>query len=324
MTTVIINNGSGYIKFGLNNQNVPTLRAPCLLTNNYENPHSQMPIRNGTVYDWDSLSSIWETLLSKHKIKPEEFKLLLTLPLPNFSKNKLYEILFEYFNFKSVYIGDPKCLTLYSSGRTTGLIYDCGHHLTQINPVYQGYHLDTQSKIINFGGRDLDDYLLNKITNSSHSSRKITYEELHKFKHQLNKQSTNKYQLPDGHTIMTSENDFSLSEILLKPSVIGKDIQNCGLQITDTIKSCDLNTRHDLQNNIILSGGTTLVSNFEHKLNLYLSSSLDRNVKVIHHPNQQYIEWMGGSIVSELSFFEDLSITRNDYLFDNKKNLYIQ
>ena len=51
MTTVIINNGSGYIKFGLNNQNVPTLNTPGLLTNNYENQLSQVPIRNGTVYD---------------------------------------------------------------------------------------------------------------------------------------------------------------------------------------------------------------------------------------------------------------------------------
>ena len=324
MSTVIINNGSGYIKFGLNNQNVPTLNTPDLLTNNYENPLSQVPIRNGTVYDWDSLTSIWETLLSKHKIKPEEFKLLITLPLPNFSKNKLYEILFEYFNFKSVYIGDPKCLTLYSSGRTTGLIYDCGHHLTQINPVYQGYHLDTQSKIINFGGQDLDDYLLNKITSSSHSSQKISYEELHKFKHQLNNQSTNKYQLPDGHTIMTSENDFSLLEILLKPSLIGKDIQNCGLQIADTIKSCDLNTRHDLQNNIILSGGTTLVSNFDSQLNQYLSRYLNKNIKVISYPDRQLLQWNGASIVSELSFFDNISISRNNYYFDNKKNLYIQ
>ena len=116
---------------------------------------------------------------------------------------------------------------------------------------------------------------------------------LHKFKHQLNNQSTNKYQLPDGHTIMTSENDFSLLEILLKPNLIGKDIQNCGLQIADTIKSCDLNTRHDLQNNIILSGGTTLVSNFDSQLNQYLSRYLNKNIKVISCLTDNYYNGMG-------------------------------
>lgn len=324
MTTLIINNGSGYIKFGKSNYNTPTYNNPCLLPEDSKNSLSQGPIRNGTVYDWDSLITIWESLITNSNITTEESKLLVTLPLPNFSKSKLYEIMFEYFNFKSVYIGDPNCLTLYSSGRTTGLIYDCGHHLTQINPIFEGYHIDTQSKIINFGGQDLDDYLLSRITNSGHLSKTLSYQELHKIKGQFNNQSCNKYQLPDGQVIMTNESEFSLLEILFKPSLIGKDIRDCGLQIAETIKSCDLNTRNQLQNNVIISGGTTLINNFEVELNQYLSKYLNKNIKVISHSNRQLLQWNGGSIISELSIFDDLSISRNEYHLDNKKNLYIQ
>ena len=271
MNTLIINNGSGYIKFGQNNYDTPTFNNPCLMPENFKPPLSQGPIRNGTVYDWDSLTTIWESLITKSNITPEEYRLLITLPL--------YEIMFEYFNFKSVYIGDPNCLTLYSSGRTSGLIYDCGHHLTQINPVYEGYHLHTQSRIINFGGQDLDDYLLNRIKNSGILNKKISYQELHKFKHQLNHQSPTKYQLPDGQIIMTDKIDISMSELLFKPSLLGKDIKNCGLQIAETIKSCDLNTRNQLQNNVILSGGTTLVNKFSVQLNQCLSAYLNKFLK---------------------------------------------
>lgn len=315
METLIINNGGGYIKSGLSNDVEPTLNIPCLLPDSHENDNFKGPIRNGTVYDWDSLTTIWESVISNTGVTPEEQSLLITLPLQNFSKKKLYEILFEYFNFKSVCIGEPNCLTLYGSARTTGLIYDCGHHLTQINPVFEGYHLDTYSKIINLGGQDIDDYLLNKFKISG--PNKTSYLDLHKFKHQLNHQSPTKYKLPDGYTITLD--DFGITDILFKPSLIGKEIKGCQFLIGETINSCDLNVREQLRNNIILSGGTTLVNNFEERLNEKMSTFFNNNIKVITHSNQQYLQWQGGSIISQLSLFRELSLRRSEYNFDNKR-----
>ena len=316
MDTLIINNGSGYIKSGLSHLNEPNVIIPCLETNNLESSDFKEPIRNGTVCDWDSLTTIWESIISITGVSPEEQGLLITLPLQNFSKSKLYEIMFEYFNFKSVYIGEPNCLTLYGTARTTGLIYDCGHHLTQINPIFEGYHLDTESRIINLGGRDIDNYLLKKIKvlNIPYKSSSL---EVHRFKHQLNSQSPTKYQLPDGQSI-TLDN-FEISEILFKPSLIGKEIKGCQFLIGETINSCDLNVREQLKNNIILSGGTTLINNFKEKLNESISTFFNNNIKVIAHSNQQYLQWKGGSIISQLSVLRNLSVNKNDYNFNNKR-----
>ena len=316
MDTLIINNGSGYIKSGLSHLNEPNVVVPCFETNNFENSDLKGPIKNGTVCDWDSLTNIWESIISITDITPQEQGLLITLPLQNFSKSKLYEIMFEYFNFKSVYIGEPNCLTLYGTARTTGLIYDCGHHLSQINPIFEGYHLDTESRIINLGGKDIDDYLLKKIKGLNIPSMS-SYLEFHKFKHQINCRSPTKYQLPDGHLI-TLDN-FRMSEILLNPSLIGKEVKGCQFLIGDTINSCDLNVREQLKNNIILSGGTTLIKNFKERLNESISIFFNNNIKVITHSNQQYLQWKGGSIISQLSLYKHLSVSKSDYNFNNKR-----
>ena len=316
MDTLIINNGSGYIKSGLGHLNEPNVNIPNFETDNFENFNFKGPIKNGIVCDWDSLTTIWESVISINDVIPEEQGLLVTLPLQNFSKSKLYEIMFEYFNFKSVYIGEPNCLTLYGSARTTGLIYDCGHHLTQINPIFEGYHLDTESRIINLGGQDIDNYLINKIKDLN-ISYKSSYGELHKFKHQLNSHSATKYQLPDGNLI-TLDN-LGISDIVFKPSLIGKEIKGCQFLIGETINSCDLNVREQLKNNIILSGGTTLIKNFKDKLNENISTFFNKNIKVITNSNQQYLQWRGGSIISQLSLFRNLSVSKSDYNFNNKR-----
>lgn len=324
MDTLIINNGSGYIKWGLNNNIYPTLNIPNLSLSKDDKKHSKCPIINGIVSDWDKLSDLWESSLITSNIKSEEHRLLISLPLSYFDKEKLYEILFEYFNFKSVYIGDPNCLTLYSTGRTTGLIYDCGHHLTQINPVFEGYHLDTNSRLINLGGYDIDQFLINQIQNSGISLPSLSYTELHTLKHTLNKHSITSFQLPDGQSIQCGQlKKQDLTEILFNPLMIGKDIKDCGYNILETIQQCDLNVRNQLRNNIILSGGTTLLGNFQKRLTQSLSAYSSTKIKIIKQPNQHYLQWQGGSIISQLSIFNQLSVTKNDfYELKNTKDKY--
>ena len=144
-----------------------------------------------------------------------------------------------------------------------------------------------------------------------------SYLEFHKFKHQFNCPSPTKYQLPDGNLI-TLDN-FRMSEILLNPSLIGKEIKGCQFLIGDTINSCDLNVREQLKNNIILSGGTTLIKNFKERLNESISIFFNNNIKVITHSNQQYLQWKGGSIISQLSLYRNLSVSKSDYNFNNKR-----
>lgn len=51
------------------------------------------------------------------------------------------EIMFEKFNVPSFYLSVQAVLSLYSSGRTTGLVLDAGDGVSHTVPIYEGYAL---------------------------------------------------------------------------------------------------------------------------------------------------------------------------------------
>jgi actin len=51
------------------------------------------------------------------------------------------EIMFEKFEVPAFYIANPGVLSLYSSGKTTGLVLESGEGVTHTVPIYEGYPL---------------------------------------------------------------------------------------------------------------------------------------------------------------------------------------
>ena len=51
------------------------------------------------------------------------------------------EIMFEKFEVPAFYISNPGVLSLYSSGKTTGLVLESGEGVTHTVPIYEGYPL---------------------------------------------------------------------------------------------------------------------------------------------------------------------------------------
>ena len=79
------------------------------------------------------------------------------------------EIMFETFQVPSFYLAIQAVLSLYSSGKTTGLVLDAGDGVTHTVPIYEGYALPHAIERNDLAGRDLTEYL-KKLLNEEGSS----------------------------------------------------------------------------------------------------------------------------------------------------------
>lgn len=86
------------------------------------------------------------------------------------------EIMFEKFDVPAYYLAIQAVLSLYSSGRTTGLVLDAGDGVTHTVPIYEGYALPHAIERNDLAGRDLTEYLrklLNEVGLNFSSSAEI-------------------------------------------------------------------------------------------------------------------------------------------------------
>jgi len=356
---LVIDNGTGYVKCGFAADESPIAMFPTVIGRpkfrsampmpgmgpvTYVGDEAkrkkgiltlQYPVDHGMIVDFNNMEAIWQhTFMNEMRIDPTEHPILLVEPVQTPAENseRCAEIMFEKFQFPGFYVSSQTALAMYSAGKTTGIVLDCGDGVCHCVPIVNGVPIKYAASRLEVAGRDVTTYITKLLAedgiflNSTSSERDIANDLKEKlcyvaldYESELRRQRSEiraAYTMPDGNVSYATKARFMAPEILFNPSLVGKDTSGVSKMIIDCLEQVEEGQKAALVSNILLVGGSSQYQGFAERMSVELERllphSLHAHVTVPQH--SQIFAWHGGAqLGADHAAFCDMCISKAQY-----------
>lgn len=258
---IVIDAGPAMVRIGFSGEDKPSAEFPAVV--GYASDGSiacigEEAVKSGTKYklvypvsakgvvDWKGAKALYAGAFKKLGVSPEGHAVMATEQAGESKANRetFMKMLFDEFKAGSCYLSNSSVLSLYASGRTTGVVLTSEGNTVSAVPVYEGYVL--QNAVVR--------------------TKAVGYQK-------------------DARPLLRA------------------------------IEKCDADIQGDLYGNIILAGTGTLNKNYKVVMQIVANAVVPdkMNAKVIASPERATSVWIGGSILTSLSTFEEMWVTLDEY-----------
>jgi actin len=223
------------------------------------------------------MEKLWHNLVDNSGVAIDNTSVLIIESVKStlIDRSHWAELLFNTFHVPSICFGNSASLSVLASGRTTGVAVEVGSGITATVPVFEGLVLKHATVTMEHAGQDIS-INLRRLFNERNiqidlNSAKIIKEKLAHTQGYRNKDLDHtvkeyvSFCLPDGNDVNVETKVFRDSTDSL---FVNNKIATGGLvsQLHESIILCDDSLKRDLTQNIITSGGTSMIPGFGDRL----------------------------------------------------------
>ena len=326
-----------------------------------------MPVKNGQVHDIENMKHIWDHCFSEEILNiptnedRDECKVIITHPgEPNQNQqSKVFEELFETYNFSAAQSRLQAKMALFGRGQGESAIsLDMGAGVCHVTPMIMfssvGLGPDVQLNL-NLAGRDITYGLKENLRKSGYtfadsSDFKTLGEIKEKFAYvaydyeqemKLANETTAlnaTYHCPKGkrytfgNKVHLSRERFMCTEPLFRPELVAREELGISEMVHNVIKNCPIDAKKKLWENIVLSGGTSMMAGLANRLEkelkqLYITDILKSNdpkalekrnikIKVYDYPDREFMVYNGAA--------QFVNVVKDDRLYWVSKEEYAE
>ncbi|OQR98367.1 actin-like protein [Achlya hypogyna] len=255
-------------------------------------------------------------------------------------RETLAEIFFEKYDVPAYFVSKAAVLTCFANGRSTGLVVEFGHGSTAAVPVVEGYVQSHNAIRQPMGGRVLNAFLLSRLKEKlpKQDPMPISSLLLHDIKETVCRVSETlfdekanstipqmPYELPDGTQVAFGTERFCVAERYFQydaaaASRVNNTVEEPSLfvpsMIGESAAKGDADTKKELLQNIIVTGGSSCFENMATRLEREVTAMMQPyKVKVIAAapPERKLGPFLGGSILGSLGSFHEMWISKTEY-----------